>query len=198
MPCASIAARVLGDCRGRASRPPWTAGMQRLHAAIQHLGKAGEVGHIAHGEPRLAQRFRRAAGRDQLDALAGKAAGEVCDARLVGNGNQRAADRSCLVHDAGGKPRRSAAQAKRPRRMAANADKQHQCAEILPDLAESGLIGGLDVQLWGVDVQLSSLDVQLSGTGRPGIKVLPQAGACGSLEVGPSDAKTGTGARRDL
>ena len=47
---------------------------------------------VADLEARLAQRGRRAAGRDELDAERGQPAREVDDAGLVGDGQQRAPD----------------------------------------------------------------------------------------------------------
>ena len=40
MPCCSSAAMCSG-CSRRASSPPWIVRVQRLHAAVEHLGKAG-------------------------------------------------------------------------------------------------------------------------------------------------------------
>ena len=67
--------------------------VQRLDAPVHHLGKAGEVGHVAHRQPRLAQRLRGAAGRHQLHAAPRQRAGEIDHPRLVGNGKERALDR---------------------------------------------------------------------------------------------------------
>jgi hypothetical protein len=39
-------------------------GMQRFHAAVEHLRKSGQVADVAHRQPRLAQGARGAAGRD--------------------------------------------------------------------------------------------------------------------------------------
>ena len=91
MPCAAIAAACSGLSR-IASRPPCTFGMQRLHAAVHHLGKAGELGHVAHLQAGVGERLAGAAGRDQLDAVAGERAGELDQAGLVGHGEQGAGD----------------------------------------------------------------------------------------------------------
>ena len=64
--------------------------MQRLDAAVHHLGKAGEIADVEHGQAGIAQRFARAAGRDQLDAMAGERAGKLDNAGFVGDGNQGA------------------------------------------------------------------------------------------------------------
>ena len=64
--------------------------MQRLDAAVHHFRKAGEIADVEHVEPGIAQRLARAAGRDQLDAVAGERAGEVDHAGFVGNGNEGA------------------------------------------------------------------------------------------------------------
>src|SRR5580692_2562521 len=62
--------------------------MQRLHSAVHHLRKTGEIADVEHGEPGIAQSLGRAAGGHQLDAVAGQRAGEVDDAGLVGDGNE--------------------------------------------------------------------------------------------------------------
>ena len=48
--------------------------VQRLHAAVHHLGKAGDVGDAGHREAGIGERARRAAGRDQLESARGEAA----------------------------------------------------------------------------------------------------------------------------
>ena len=47
--------------------------MKRLDPAVEHLRKAGHVGDVGDLEPLLAQRARRAAGRDELEAETGQA-----------------------------------------------------------------------------------------------------------------------------
>ena len=64
--------------------------MQGLDAAVHHLRKAGQVGDVEDGEAGLAQRFARAAGRNELDAVAGERAGELDNPGLVGHGNEGA------------------------------------------------------------------------------------------------------------
>ena len=72
--------------------------MQRLDAAVHHFGKAGEIGDVEHGKPGVAQRLARAAGRDELDAVAGERAGEFDEPGLVGDGDEGArARRRCSV-----------------------------------------------------------------------------------------------------
>ena len=66
--------------------------VQRLHPAVHHLGKAGQLGHVAHRQPGLAQRRRGAAGRDELDPARGQRPREIDEPGLVGNGNQGAAE----------------------------------------------------------------------------------------------------------
>ena len=46
--------------------------MEGLDAAVEHLGEAGEVADVAHGEAGFAQRAGGAAGGDQFDAEAGE------------------------------------------------------------------------------------------------------------------------------
>ena len=62
--------------------------MQRLDAAVHHLGKAGQVGHAGDRQAGVGQRAGGAAGRDQLEAAGGQAAADVDDAGLVGNAQQ--------------------------------------------------------------------------------------------------------------
>jgi hypothetical protein len=57
--------------------------VQGFHPAVHHFGKAGHVGHIAHGQARVAQPRRRAPGRDQFDTARGKAPGEIGQPGLV-------------------------------------------------------------------------------------------------------------------
>ena len=46
--------------------------VQRLDPAIHHLGETGDLGHIFHLKPRLAQRLGRTPGAQQFDAAPGK------------------------------------------------------------------------------------------------------------------------------
>src|SRR5690606_24448908 len=64
------------------------ARVQGLHAAVEHLGKPGALGHVGDGQPRLPEGTGGAAGGEQLDAEGRQAAGEVDDAGLVGNGDE--------------------------------------------------------------------------------------------------------------
>ena len=76
--------------------------VQRLDAAVHHLGKAGEVGDVAHVMPRFAQRLCGAAGRHQLDAMADERGGKLGEPRLVADGKKRAADGNQVGHGKGG------------------------------------------------------------------------------------------------
>ena len=58
-------------------------GMQRLDPPVHHLREPGEVGNIAHHQPRIAQSLRRAPGRDQIHALGGQRAAQIDQADLV-------------------------------------------------------------------------------------------------------------------
>ena len=62
--------------------------MQRLHAAVHHLGKAGQVGDARDGQAGLGQRASGAARRDQLEAARGETAAQIDDPGLVGNAQQ--------------------------------------------------------------------------------------------------------------
>ena len=86
MPCACHRGRVLRVVADR-EQAAVHLGMQRLDAAVHHLGKAGELGHVDDLEPGVRERLGGAAGRDELDAVAGERAGEIDQAGLVGHRN---------------------------------------------------------------------------------------------------------------
>ncbi len=52
-------------------------GMQRLEAAVHHLGKAGVLGDVGDGDAGLLQGLGRAAGRQHLDAARRRARGRA-------------------------------------------------------------------------------------------------------------------------
>src|SRR5436190_22722534 len=66
--------------------------MERLDAPVHHLGKAGVLGNLAHGNAGFAQRFERAAGREQLDRELGQLAREGLESGLVGDAEESALD----------------------------------------------------------------------------------------------------------
>ncbi len=65
-------------------------GMERLDAAVHHLGKAGHFRYVGDIEPGRDQRQPRAAGRNDLDAVIGERPRKLDQAGLVGNGNEGA------------------------------------------------------------------------------------------------------------
>jgi hypothetical protein len=66
--------------------------VERLDAPVHDLGKARQLLDPAHGEAAVAQRARRAAGRDELDAERLQSARELDDPGLIGDGQERATD----------------------------------------------------------------------------------------------------------
>ena len=64
-------------------------GVQRLHPAVEHLGRAGDVLHLEVGDAGLGQGARRAAARHQLPPQAAQALGQGLEAGLVVHGQQR-------------------------------------------------------------------------------------------------------------
>ena len=68
--------------------PPMDTRMQRLHAAIEHLGKARQLGDIAHRKARVAQRLGRSTGRHQFHAKTGQYSCKLHYPCLVGHGQQ--------------------------------------------------------------------------------------------------------------
>ena len=90
-----------GISRSRA-RPPKQAqrirygtnlGVERLDAAVEDLGRARVLRDILDGEARVADGLGRPAGGEQLDALPRQEGGQLHQARLVGDGEQRALHR---------------------------------------------------------------------------------------------------------
>ena len=62
--------------------------VERLDPAVQHLGEAGEVRDLPHGEPGVGQGQVGAAGADQLRAHGLESPGELHDARLIRHADQ--------------------------------------------------------------------------------------------------------------
>ena len=67
-------------------------GVKRLDPPVHDFGKAGQLGDLPDGDPRLRELAGGAAGRDDLDPQVGQATGELDDAGLVGDRQQRAGD----------------------------------------------------------------------------------------------------------
>ena len=66
--------------------------VQRLDAAIQHLGKAGGLRDVFDRHASFAQRFGRAAGGQYLDTLLRQEKAELRQPGLVGHADQGAGD----------------------------------------------------------------------------------------------------------
>src|SRR5262249_38514442 len=71
-------------------------GMQRLHAAVEDLGKAGDVGDPRDRHPFLGELGRGAPGRDDLEAAGRELLPELDDAVLAVDGEERALLRGWL------------------------------------------------------------------------------------------------------
>jgi hypothetical protein len=67
-------------------------GVERLDAAVEDFGVAGEGGHIDDGQAGVAQGGGRAAGGEQFHAEGGEAPGEVDQAGFVGNAEKGTLD----------------------------------------------------------------------------------------------------------
>src|SRR5204863_6202908 len=85
-------------------KPGMDARMQGLHTPIEHLGKAGIGGYLGDAEALAREELRGAAGGKELEARGAQAAGELDDAGLVRDADQRPADgghypliRSCCI-----------------------------------------------------------------------------------------------------
>jgi len=97
-----------GECRGPAWRgmlgigadrqqAAMDLGMERLDAAVHHLRKAGQLGHVAHGEAGSRELLSGAAGRDELYAVAGEDAGELDQPGLVRHREESAGNAAQLI-----------------------------------------------------------------------------------------------------
>ena len=62
--------------------------MQRLHPAVHHFRKAGQIRDARDGEAGLGQRARRAAGRDELEAAIDETTAQFDDSGLVEDAQQ--------------------------------------------------------------------------------------------------------------
>ncbi len=82
---------VFGVSANRQNAPcdPRIDGFQ---TAIQHLWKPSELGNLAHPDARFLNRPGGPAGGDDLHAQAGQTAGEIYNAALIGNTDQRTLD----------------------------------------------------------------------------------------------------------
>ena len=83
--------RCMGGLVADAEKAAVDRRMEGLNPAVHDLGKAGHLGDIANGEPGPGECGVGAAGRDDLDAAPGERLGEVGQAGLVEDGDQRAA-----------------------------------------------------------------------------------------------------------
>jgi hypothetical protein len=72
--------------------------VQRLHPAVEGLGKAGDLLDGRDRHPGLGDPAGGGAGTHQLDAGGGEAAGQVLDPGLVVHAQQGAADRCAVAH----------------------------------------------------------------------------------------------------
>ncbi len=82
-------------------QPAMHFGVKRLYPPVHHLRKTGEVGNILHLMAKLAEPGGSAAGRNQFHSLGGKRRCQLFEAGLVGQGNERAADRHDIGHETG-------------------------------------------------------------------------------------------------
>ena len=85
-----------------ASRPPWIFGCSVLTRPSIISGMPVTALDVGDGEAGLLQGARRPAGGEDLDAVRGERAGEIDDAGLVGDRDQRPADVQKLRAGAGG------------------------------------------------------------------------------------------------
>ena len=91
MPCSPRARHVVGvaadgeDAAG-------DLGMHGLHAAVQHFGKAGDLGNILHAYAGLANEARGAAGGDQFRSQSRQTARKIDNSGFIGDTDEDAAN----------------------------------------------------------------------------------------------------------
>ena len=71
-------------------------GMQSLHAAVEHFGKAGDIGNILDWNAGFANQARGAAGRDEFRSELGQSAGKIENSCFIGDTDEDAANLSHL------------------------------------------------------------------------------------------------------
>ena len=91
MPCSCDGGRVLGIFAAMKDSAV-DLGVQRFHAAIEHLGEAGEIGDVFDRDPGIAQKLGGAASGDEFDSQGGELAGEVGQAGFIGDAENCALD----------------------------------------------------------------------------------------------------------
>ena len=91
MPCSASGLHVLGIVVA-AEDAAVDLGMERLQPAVHHLGEAGVLGDVADGDALALQVLAGAAGAEDFHAGGGQAAGEVGQAELVADADQRTLD----------------------------------------------------------------------------------------------------------
>ena len=80
--------------------PAMDFGMERLHAAIEHFRKPGELGNVFHCDAGFAEEFGGTPGGDEFDAESRKLAGEIDESGFVSNAEDGTADfRRSAGHD---------------------------------------------------------------------------------------------------
>ena len=66
--------------------------MECFDPTVEHFRKARVVRNLGHGDAAVAQEFRRAASRQQLNAGSGETSRKLDESRLVGHAQQRSFD----------------------------------------------------------------------------------------------------------
>ncbi len=80
-------------CRSSGQNTPMNPGMKGLDPPIQNLRKSRDLGNIANRQPRFGQRFKGAAGRNQVKAQFHKSSGKLHKTCFIGD-----AEHSSTIH----------------------------------------------------------------------------------------------------
>ena len=89
--------RLMPGIVAQRQKPAMHDRMQRLDAAVHHLGEAGDLGHVLDRDPCLAQGLGGAAGRQDLDPFGVKRTGKVDQPGLVRDRDQGAFQRDDIL-----------------------------------------------------------------------------------------------------
>ena len=83
--------RVVDRVAANAEKTAVNFRMQRLHAAVHHFGKAGQLGNVLDRQTGRLERRCRAASRDKLDTAGIESGGKGNEPGLVGDGQKSSA-----------------------------------------------------------------------------------------------------------
>ena len=160
-------------------------GVEGLHPAAQHLRGTGDLAHLGDGPAGGTERLGCAAGGDQLDIVGGERSGEVDEAGLVVDGEERAADRAEGHLSRGGARSRAMKKPSRP-------PEAGEVGGEGTDLAQGRQVDGQAAQLARLDrVALEAIGFEAGGDELGTLLGLERADGVDEGAAGPGQAGGG-------